>query len=305
MSIIGSNSNRATVLLKSRGLGCFREILSAREFRTAAKQAGCSPRRKRILTPEVVAWLMMLVALHSESMTQGLIRAWGWVKSRSSRKAATITEEAFCEARGQLRLRFWRILWDRLVVRYERRFGSQMLWKGRFRVLAADGSNVNLPNVPALVRFFTRPKGKRQSKCPQGRLVALCSVVTGFCVGFKFLSLRFSEHIALKHLVRYLRKDDLVLLDRGFFSLRRGLADRPARSVLPNANHSADCRTCPARAKTWTRRLDGAIQALCSCSPSLSGLALRTGLPIDSLLETRVPPKLATDFTPGCRALLS
>lgn len=285
MSIIGSNRNRATVLLSSSGLGCFRAILPAREFRAAAKQAGCSPRRKRTLTPEVVAWLMMLVALHLESMTQGLIRAWGWVRSRSSRKAATITEEAFCEARGQLRLRFWRILWDRLVIRYERRFGSRMLWKGRFRVLAIDGSDVNLPNVPALVRFFTRPKGSRgQSKCPQGRLVALCSVVTGFCVAFKFLSLRFSEHIALKHLGRYLRKDDLVLLDRGFFSLRRGMADRSARSVLPDASHSADRRTRPVHARTRSRRLDGAIQALDSCAPSLSGLALRTGLPTDSLL---------------------
>jgi hypothetical protein len=55
--------------------------------------------------------------------------------------------------------------------------------------------------------------------------VALCSVFTGFCVAFKFLSLRFSEHVALQHLIRYLRKEDLVLLDRGFFSLRRSLAD--------------------------------------------------------------------------------
>jgi hypothetical protein len=258
MSSIGSTRDCATVLLRSSGLGPFRAILPAREFRTAARQAGCSPQRQRILTPEVVAWLMMCVALHSESMTQGLIRAWSWVRCRSPRKNATVTEEAFCEARGQLKLRFWRILWDRLVIRYERRFGSQTLWKGRFRVLAGDGSDVDLPNVPALVRFFTRPKGGRgQSKCPQARLVALCSVFTGFCVAFKFLSLRFSEHIALQHLIHYLRKDDLVLLDRGFFSLRRNLEDRQTGRIRSDEGHAADCRIPQASAEIRHRRLAG------------------------------------------------
>jgi hypothetical protein len=284
--------------LGSSGLDRFRAILPASEFRTAARQAGCSPRRKRTLTPEVVCWLMMFVALHSESMTQGLIRAWNWVRCRSPRKTATVTEEAFCQARGQLKLRFWRILWDRLVTRYERQWGSQMRWKGRFRVLAGDGSDVALPNVPALVRFFTRPKGGRgQSKRPQGRLVALCSVFTGFCVAFKFLSLRFSEHAALKHLVRYLRRDDLVLLDRGFFSLCRDVAYFPAGRVFSHPRHPANGRI---RSTNPTPRLCGlarAVQNPGPCPPSLPGAASRTGLSTRSLPEIRVPTQLAGHFS--------
>ncbi len=48
--------------------------------------------------------------------------------------------------------------------------------------------------------------------------MAVCSVFTGFCVAFKFLSLAFTEHHGLAHLIRRLRPQDLLLLDRGFFS---------------------------------------------------------------------------------------
>jgi hypothetical protein len=260
MFSIGSTLVRAAGFVQTSGLSAFQAILPAREFRIAAERAGCLPRRKRILIPEVVAWLMMLVALHSASMTQGLLQAWSWVRSRSPIRAEKVTEEAFCEARGRLKLRFWRILWDRLVVRYEKRFGRQMLWKRRFRVLAADGSDVDLPNVPALVRFFTCPRGSRgQSKRPQGRLVAICSVMTGFCVAFKFLSLRFSEHVAFQHLTRYLRKNDLVLLDRGFFSLRHHPAHPAARSRLLDAPEPTDCGFGPVPPVARLCRLAGQV----------------------------------------------
>jgi hypothetical protein len=82
-------------------------------------------------------------------------------------------------------------------------------------------------------------------------------VFTGFCVGFKFLSLRFSEHIALQHLTRYLRKDDLVLLDRGFFSLRRHLANRQAGRIPSDEGHAAGRRIRQASAETRNRRFPG------------------------------------------------
>jgi hypothetical protein len=153
---------------------------------------------------------MMFVGLHTESMTQGLIRAWDWVRAACSRLPANgVSEEAFCQARGQLPLRFWRSLWDRLQGRYQRRFAPALLWKGIFRVLAGDGSEVQLPLIPALVAFFGCPKGgKGESRRPQGRLVAFCSVFTGFCVAFKFVPLRFSEHTVLRHLIRLLNIND-------------------------------------------------------------------------------------------------
>jgi hypothetical protein len=154
-------------------------------------------------------------------MTQGLAGAWGWVRAAFPHlPARPVSEEAFCQARGRLRLRFWRELWEMVKMRYEELFRTQMLWKGRYRLLAADGTEIDLPNVPAVAQHFPRPRTKHgQSKSPQARIVALCSVLTGFCVDFTFFTRRLSEQLGLQHLIRRVRENDLLLLDRGFFSL--------------------------------------------------------------------------------------
>ena len=224
---IGSSRHLALIVFQRFGLVPFRDVLPPHLFAAVAVDAGCAPQRTRVLTPEVVVWLMMYVALGTTSMRQGLLGAWGLVRAACPwLKESCVTEEAFCQARGQLTLGFWRKLWDRVAAAYEQRFGAEMLWQGLYRVLAIDGSTVNVPNVPALVKFFTRPKGKDcEGKSPQGRLVAMCSVFTGFCVSFKFIRLVLTEHHALRHLIRKLRPNDLLLLDRGFFSLRDDLVD--------------------------------------------------------------------------------
>jgi len=258
MSGIGSTPRSTGALLQSLGLTRFRKILTPEEFGIAAERTGCAPKRERILIPEVVGWLMMLVALHAESMTQGLIRAWGWVRTACPGLPQDgVTEEAFCLARKQLPLSFWRTLWNGLVSRYEETFDSTMRWKWGLRILAVDGSDVDLPNHPEVARFFTRPKNdKGQAKRPQGRLVALCSVFTGFCLAFKFTSLRFTEHAALAHLIRRLAKKDLLLLDRGFFSLCRHLANPAPRGSLPHANLQSGGRICQANETPGTTRMD-------------------------------------------------
>ena len=231
MSSIGSNPSLAQTLIQSFGLAPFRDILQTRDFETVAEQTGSAPRRRRSLIPETVSWLMMFVALHGESMTQGLRMAWGHIRVLCPwTDDACVTEEAFCQARARLRLRFWKTLWGRLNERYERNSAPRLAWKSIRRVLAVDGSSVNLPNVSALVRFFGRPKnGKGAGRQPQARLVSLCSVLTGYCPAFVCMPNRFSEHIGLAHLIRKLREHDLLLGDRGFFSLRCHLAHSPTR----------------------------------------------------------------------------
>jgi len=220
MLSIGSIPLSSSAILNQNGLDPFRQILPAREFSTVARMTGCSPRRKRPLTPQVVAWLMMLVALHTTSMTQGLAQAWNWVAHLvPKRKDRCVSEEAFTQARAALPLRFWKTLFARLARRFAQKFDSQMRWKG-LRILAGDGSVIDLPRIPLLSKFFGHPKGaKGTGRQPQGRLLALCSVFTGFCLAFLFVPLRFPEHTVLRHLLKYLMPRDLLLLDRGFFSL--------------------------------------------------------------------------------------
>jgi hypothetical protein len=236
MSPIGAHRRCALTVFQKFGLAPFRRILPPECFAAAARVGRCAPKRDRPLIPEVVAWLMMYVGLHTTSMTQGLGRAWGlvrvacpWLHERG------VTEEAFCQARKQLTIGFWRTIWVGLAKRFEATFASSLLWKNTFRLLAVDGADVDLPNAPPIARFFGRPRnGKTEGRRPQGKIVALCSVFTGFCFAFKLIGKPFTEHHALKHLMRHLRCNDLVLMDRGFFSLRRHLAYSPARGALPH-----------------------------------------------------------------------
>jgi hypothetical protein len=236
MASIGSRRRCASTILQRFGLAPFREVLPPEVFTAAARKADCAPKRDRPLIPEVVAWLMMYVGLQRTSMTQGIGRAWGLVRSVCPwLHQECVTEEAFCQARKQLPIGFWRDLWEHLVGRFEARFSSSLLWKETFRLLAIDGSDVDLPNAPMVARFFGRPRNQRgEGNRPQAKIVSLCSVLTGFCFAFKLIGKPLTEHQALKHLVRSLRPNDLVLMDRGFFSLRGHLAHSSARRSLPH-----------------------------------------------------------------------
>jgi hypothetical protein len=237
MDSIGSSRRYALHVFQNFGLGPFRQILTPEAMAEAARQAGCAPRRNRPLIPEVVTWLMMYVSLKTTSMTQGLQSAWGLVQTVCPHLPhACVTEEAFCQARSRLTVRFWRQLWMHLAQRYETRFRGSLLWKNTLRVLAVDGTDVDLPRVPALTRFFKTPcNGKGRGRRPQAKLVGLCSVFTGFCFAFKLLGKAFTEHDALQHLMRHFRDNDLVLMDCGFFSLRGHLEDSTTRGPLPHA----------------------------------------------------------------------
>lgn len=253
MSTIGSTRRFALHLFQRFGLAPLRDILPSDEFTSVAHETDCTPGRRRPLIPEVVAWLMMYVGLLQCSMTQGLVQAWGLMHTLCpGLPDKGPSEPAFTQARRQLPLRFWRVLWQHLGQRYEQKFASRLLWKQRYRVLAVDGTEVALPNAPALVRFFGRPKnGKNESRQPQGRLVAVCSVFTGFCFDFTFTALRFTEHLALDHLIRRMRKNDLLLLDRGFFSLRGDLASPVPRGPFP---HAGVARREPVRQEATSNR---------------------------------------------------
>lgn len=243
---IGSHRRSALAVFQKFGLAPFREILPPDIFAMAARVGSCAPKRDRPLIPEVVAWLMMYVGLQTTSMTQGLSQAWGLVRAVCPRlQSDCVTEEAFCQARNRLTLGFWRNLWERLAQRFEAKFTPSVLWKNTFRLLAVDGSDVNLPNAPKIACFFGKPaNGKGEGRRPQAKLVALCSVFTGFCFAFELIGKSFTEHHALQHLIRRFRRDDLVLMDRGFFSLRRYLAYSPAKRTFSPSDFRPTGRVC-------------------------------------------------------------
>ena len=293
MSTIGSPGGQVARIFTAFGLPVFRAILRPDDFAAVAAATDCSPIRVRLLTPENVFWLMCAVAVQTTSMTQGLSLGWGWFLLAGFKLTPKrVTEEAFCLAREKLSLRFWRGLWRVLAARYEERFSSAMRWKG-LRLLAVDGSEVDVPNVPALVKFFTRPRTKKgESKAPQGRLVALCSVLTGYCVDFEFISRLFSEHTALRHLIRRLRANDLLLMDRGFFSRCRHPSHSADERPLSDARPTLDPKIRAHHEDLSLRRLSDRVSHVAQDPPGDARAPQGVDLPPDLLSDRRGRPVL-------------
>jgi Transposase DDE domain len=128
-----------------------------------------------------------------------------------------VTEEAFVQARARMPLDFWITLALLLADRFEKEHEDTIRWKG-FRLLALDGTLVNLPRYKALADHFGTAKNGRGGRIPQARLVMLqfplARIPYRFVVGPKSQA----EKTMAEPLLGHLRRDDLLLMDRGFWS---------------------------------------------------------------------------------------
>jgi hypothetical protein len=200
--------------LRRHGLTPFRRILTPDDFRAA--HAG-SPPPKTILIPEVVFWLMATTTLAGESMAAGVLQFWQTMRAALPQlPLAPVTEEAFCLARAALPQRFFRRLFGQVVQRFEQRFAAPLLWQGR-RLLALDGTEVNLPAHPKVRRDFPPQLHRHGTPGPaQARLVGLVGLWSGLCHAFRFTPLGVCEQASARRLLHYLRPGDLLLADRNF-----------------------------------------------------------------------------------------
>jgi hypothetical protein len=128
-----------------------------------------------------------------------------------------VTEEAFAQARAHMPLDFWITLALLLADRFAQERDDMIRWK-RFRLLALDGTLVNLPRYQALSDHFGTAKGGHGGRIPQARMVMLQFPLTRvpyrWAVGPKSQAERTMAEPLLDHLL----KDDLLLMDRGFWS---------------------------------------------------------------------------------------
>lgn len=90
-------------------------------------------------------------------------------------------------------------------------------FKGR-RVVAMDGSTVNVTDTPANVRAFGRPPASRgRTVFAQIRWVGLGEIGTHVLFAVEMAGWRVSEYVLGMKLLKYLKSDMLCLADRGFY----------------------------------------------------------------------------------------
>jgi hypothetical protein len=129
----------------------------------------------------------------------------------------TVTEEAFVQARRRMPMDFW--LWLLLILskRFQVEHPEYVQWK-RFRLLALDGTEIALPCWESLAKGFGTSRNGRGRRRPQARMVMLAFPLARLPWRYELTPRSCHEQTAAARLLEHLQANDLVLMDRGFWS---------------------------------------------------------------------------------------
>ena len=207
-----------------------------------------------------------------------------------------VSEEAFAQARQKMPLQFWLHLIVILGERFEAEHGDRHRFRG-FRVLAMDGTHINLPNWKANRDYFGTARNKTGAHNVQAHMVMLQFPFTRLPFRYELTPLADGEVTLALRLVQHLRPGDLVLLDAGYWSY--GLL----QAIAARGAYFAIRVSCKLNQKTLRRLESNGKDRLIRWTPKDSrGQWRKLGLPrsIDlRVLEYRVPgyrsQKIATN----------
>lgn len=131
----------------------------------------------------------------------------------------SVSEEAFSKARRLMPLEYWLALLLLLTERFEGEHGKLVCFK-EFRLLAMDGTSISMPNWPQLKSYFGTARTKRggNRRTVQARMVMLQMPFVRLPYRYELAPISVGETTLAMRLAQHVRRNDLVLIDRGFFS---------------------------------------------------------------------------------------
>jgi len=184
--------------------------------------AGRTERRHRSLPARVMAYFAIGMGLYSEGsyedvltqLTDGLSWASGWEQSFSLPSKSAIF---------QARVRLGPEPLEALFARVAKPLGTPGMagvWLAGRRLVAIDGSCLDVADTPANAEFFGRPGASRGQKSafPQARMVALAECGTHAMFDAVIGGCSTSEVALADQLIGRLQPGMLLLADRGFYS---------------------------------------------------------------------------------------
>lgn len=179
-----------------------------------------------------------------------------------------ITKSAFCQSRMQLKPEAFLDLNDTLVSGFYDEYDYQT-WYGH-RLLAIDGSTLNLPYSEEIIEHFGRQKNQTEIAFAMARISTCYDVLNEIMVEPIIAPYETSEYaMAVRHLEK-LRKGDIVVFDRGygaiwlFFLLKMrgiGFITRVQRNLFPRiwesewSDRVITISACSKESKEQMRRL--------------------------------------------------
>lgn len=220
-------------------------------------RTGKASRRERLLPAPAVVYYVMALALWREAPLEEVLRVvcegLQWLGGGEA-GAVQASKSAISQARTRLGSKAMRQLAQR-VLRPLAAAGSPGAWYRGLRVMALDGSCMDVADESANAEFFGYPGASRgQSAFPQARLLGLVECGTHVVVAAEVAPYARSEQaMAAQLLPTALKPDMLVLAERNFFGFKlwqaacatgaklawRAKADRklPVDQLLPDGSY--------------------------------------------------------------------
>ncbi len=217
----------------------FAHLLTPDVFARASHQAGLRVGKSALNLTNLV-WLGIASAWHSSRnfadvlcLTLKLLRDAGtWPASvpqpqkKSTRRSkhdprgsdpTQVSEEAFANARKRMPWSFWISLIMVLVDTFEEQHPDIVRYK-KFRLLALDGTCINLDSWHRLSSHFGTARNGSARGRTQARMVLLEFPTVRIPLRYELVPLTEGERTVAGRLLNGLRRDDLLLIDRGFWS---------------------------------------------------------------------------------------
>jgi Insertion element 4 transposase N-terminal/Transposase DDE domain len=188
------------------------------------EQTGRASLRNRLLPAPAVVYYVMALALWREAPTEEVLRVvcegLRWLGGGHS-PPVQASKSAISQARTRLGAEAMLALAKR-VLRPIAPPGAPGCWYGDRRVMALDGSSMDVADERANAAFFGYPGASRgDSAFPQARLLGLVECGTHVVVAADIAPYARSEKaMAAQALPQWLGPDMLVLADRGFYSFK-------------------------------------------------------------------------------------
>jgi hypothetical protein len=202
-------------------VGLLSKVFPAEVVDAVITECGRTEKRRRSLPARSMAYFAMGMALHSEGSYEDVLAlisdglAWAHRDERSGRLA---NKAAISHARDRLGPEPMALLFSR-VAKPLAAADTPGCWLAGRRLVAVDGTCLDLPDTPANDAHFGRPgvmKGER-SAFPQARVVALAECGTHAMFDAVIGPYTTSENAASVELLGRLEPGMLCLADRGFY----------------------------------------------------------------------------------------
>jgi hypothetical protein len=174
-------------------------------------------KRQRALNSKMIVMLILKIVLgdRRQGLSTNLTEFWDTCleKGISLPQEKPVSASSFCEARQKLSEDIFKDLNKNLLINWKQK-RDLPTWQGH-RVYAVDGSRVNLPRELLDEGFKLYDKERRHY--PQGLLSCLYDVLSKTVYDFDFVA-HMNERTCVTEHLKVLEANDLVILDRGYFS---------------------------------------------------------------------------------------